>query len=128
MSGAALLDPSSSGARALSIVARTAHLLAMAVFLGGAWLAAGAPSLAAWRMLAAVTGAVLLLTEASHSRHWVYQGRGLAVLLHVGLLGLLWVDGMGRFATGAALVVGAAGSHMPRSLRKWSLRHRRVVE
>jgi hypothetical protein len=118
----------SPGARALSIAARTAHLLATAVFLGGTWLAADDPALRAWWLLSAGTGAVLLFTEASHSRHWVYQGRGLATLLHLALLGLLAVDGAGRVATGAALAVGAVGSHLPRSLRKWSLRHGRVVE
>jgi hypothetical protein len=128
VSGAVLLDRASPGARALSIAARTAHLLAMAVFLGGTWLRAGAPSLSTWRLLTVATGAVLLLTEVVHSRHWAYQGRGLAALLHVALLGLLALDGMGRTATAAALVVGAAGSHMPRSLRKWSVRHRRVIE
>ncbi|MBI5069911.1 MAG: hypothetical protein HZB56_16885 [Deltaproteobacteria bacterium] len=126
MSGGGLAG--SPGPRALSIAARTAHLLATAVFLGGTWLAAGDPALRAWWLLSAGSGAVLLLTEASHSRHWVYQGRGLATLLHVALLGLLAVEGAGRAATAAALIVGAVGSHLPRSLRKWSFRHRRVVE
>lgn len=126
MSGAALAG--SPGARALSIAARTAHLLATSVFVGGTWLAGGDPGLRTFWLLSAGTGAVLLLTEASHSRHWAYQGRGLATLLHVALLGLLAIDGAGRLATAAAVAVGAVGSHLPRSLRKWSLRHRRVVE
>ena len=34
----------------------------------------------------------------------------------------------GRVATMAALTLGAVGSHLPRSLRKWSFRHNRVVD
>jgi uncharacterized membrane protein YjjB (DUF3815 family) len=112
----------------VSIALRTAHLLAMAVFLGGLYADAPAPWLATWRLLTAATGAALLLTEVSHGRHWIVQGRGVATLAHVGVLGLLAVGGLDRAACTAALVIGAVGSHMPRSLRKWSFRQRRVVD
>ena len=72
--------------------------------------------------------AALLASEASHSRHWVYQGRGLATLAHVGALLLLGFAGANRMGVAVALVVGALGSHLPRTVRKWSLRHGRVVD
>jgi hypothetical protein len=117
------------GARALGIAARTAHLGAMAVLVGGVVLAAPAPTLHAWRVLTAATGLVLLALEASHSRHWVYQGRGILTILHLSSPALLLLPAVtGRAAIVAALGLGAVGSHLPRAARKWSFRHRRVVE
>ncbi len=118
----------SSGARAIGILLRTAHLLAMAVFLGGLHLAAAEPSLRAWRAFTLATGAGLLVVEMSHGRHWPYQVRGMTTLAHVAVLALLAAGGMDRHAGTAALVIGAVGSHLPRSVRKFSLRHGRVVD
>jgi len=123
-----MLDPYSPAARALAIVLRTCHLLAMAGFVGGVLVAPGDPSIATWRLLTVVSGVALLVTEISHGPHWIYQGRGVATVAHIAVLGLLGVEGMERTACIAALVVGAIGSHMPRSLRKWSFRHRSVVD
>jgi hypothetical protein len=101
----------------------------MAVLVGGVYFAAADPALHAWRAITAATGLALLLTEVSHSRHWAYQGRGVVTILHVGALALLVVPAVsGRIAMMAALVLGAVGSHLPKSLRKWSFRHRRVVD
>jgi len=128
MSEMSMLDPYSGGARAIAVVLRTAHLLAMALFVGGVFTATPDPSLRTWRLLAFATGIALLASEMSHGRHWLYQGRGVVALAHVGVLALLAVDGMDRYACAAAVVIGSIGSHMPRSLRKWSFRHRRVVD
>ena len=114
------------GKKAIGIPLRVAHLGAMAMLVGGRVLAPAHASLHSWQLLTAATGAALLVTEASHSRHWVYQGRGLMVLAHVALAGLVAFAGSGPAV--AALVVGAVGSHLPRSVRWWSLRHRRLVE
>lgn len=116
-------------ARAIEIASRTAHLGAMAVLVGGVFLAPGAPALGAWRTVTGATGLVLLATEVRHSRHWPYQGRGVLTLLHVAALALLLVPGASpRAAVMAALALGSVGSHLPKSVRKWSLRHRRVVD
>jgi hypothetical protein len=115
--------------RALGILLRTVHLGAMALVVGGYQFAVPGPALRPWWGLTALSGAALLVSEASHSRHWVYQGRGLLVLAHLGLLALVPLSaGLGRCALLAALVIGAVGSHLPRTVRKWSLRHRRVVD
>ncbi|HSD22100.1 MAG TPA: hypothetical protein VLC54_18765 [Anaeromyxobacter sp.] len=119
----------SARARAIGIALRTAHLGAMAVLVGGVYFAAADPALHVWRALTAATGLALLVTEVSHSRHWVYQGRGAVTILHVASLALVVVPpASGRVAMMAALALGAVGSHLPRSLRKWSFRHRRVVD
>lgn len=123
-----VLDPRSGVARAIGIALRTAHLGAMAVLVGGLELGAPGPSLRSWQVATVATGVALLASEASHSRHWVYQGRGLATLAHVGALVLLGMAGASRAGAAVALVVGAVGSHLPRTVRKWSLRHGRVVD
>jgi hypothetical protein len=114
-------------ARAIDIPLRTAHVAAMALAVGGTFATAG--PVRPWLAVTAVTGFALLLSEASHSRHWVYQGRGLIALAHVAVLGAVsaW-PGAARPVLVTALVVGSVGSHLPRSVRKWSLRHRRVME
>jgi len=122
------VDPYSSGARLVGVVLRTAHLLTMAVLVGGIFLAAPEAAVRPWATLAAVTGIGLLASEVSHGpRTWAYQVRGLAVVAHVAAL-VLVAAGSGRAGAALALVIGAAGSHAPKSLRKWSFRHGRVVD
>ena len=113
--------------RALGIGLRTAHLGAMALLLGAARFEAPATALRTWLAATALTGAALVASEARHGRHWIVQVRGLLVLAHVGAAGLVQLRG-GFLALAAALVIGAVGSHLPRSLRKWSIRHGSVVE
>ena len=123
------MDSYSRGMRTLGIVLRTAHLFAMAVFVGGVQLAAPAAEVRPWRALAVATGVLLLGSELTHGpRSWPWQVRGLATIAHVAALGLLAVNGAERTAVALAVVLGAAGSHAPKSIRKWSLRHRHVVE
>jgi hypothetical protein len=123
-----MLDPYSRAARAVGILVRTAHLFAMALFLGGLHLGAAEPALRTWRLATAATGVALLAVEMSHGRAWIHQVRGITAIAHVAVLGLLAFGGMGRAASTLALVLGAVGSHLPRSIRKFSVRHRRVVD
>jgi len=115
-----------SRTRAFGIVLRTAHLLAMAVLAGGVWYGVPAGELRGALLATSLSGLGLLVSEASHSRHWVYQGRGLLTLAHLGAAGLAIAWGSGALM--AALVIGAVGSHLPKGLRAWSLRHRAVVD
>ncbi len=117
-----------SAVRAIGIAARTAHLAAVALVVGGAFALPGTHR-PLWDALAVATGVVLLATEAIHSRHWVYQGRGLATLAHVGVLAAIpLAPRLSPAALLLALCIGSVGSHLPRSVRKWSLRHGRVLE
>lgn len=120
--------PYANAPRTVAILARTAHILATSVYLGGKVLNASDDSLRTWRRLTTVTGSVLLATEVTHSRNWAHQGRGLTTMAHVGVLAAGHVDS--RLAKGAAvtaLVIGSLGSHLPRSVRKWSVLTRSVL-
>lgn len=115
--------------RSVDIVVRTAHIGAMALLVGGHHFDAASGSLRPWHLLTALTGMALLASEASHSRHWVYQARGLVTLAHVAAVAAIVVaPDMARGAIAAALIIGSIGSHLPRSVRKWSLRDRRIVD
>jgi hypothetical protein len=113
--------------RSVAIIARATHLLAMAGYLGTR-LSGRSPASTRWRLATTLTGTALLATEASHSRHWPYQARGLLAFAHFGILPLGHIaDRASTPIAVAALLVGAIASHLPRSIRTWSLRHRRVV-
>ncbi len=118
----AILDPYSGPARALNIGLRTAHLGAMALLTGGVAVGAPAQPLSSATFFTVATGAALLLSEMSHGRGWLAEARGMVALAHVGLAGALFAAGQPRAGAATALVVGAVGSHMPKALRKWSLR------
>jgi hypothetical protein len=111
-----------------AIVLRTGHVAAMAIVVGGSWLGAPGAALRTWGIATALTGLALAVIEIGHGREWPWQGRGVASLAHVSVLVLLAVPGAAPAATMAALVLGMAGSHMPRAWRKWSFRLRAVID
>ena len=117
--GMARLDVDSAEKK-LDVAVRTAHLGAMAGLCGGILFDAAAPALRPWLVGTALTGLLLLASEATHSRRWILEGRGLLALAHVAailLLGWLGASGAGALL---ALAIGAVGSHLPRSVRLWS--------
>jgi hypothetical protein len=117
------------GARSLAILVRTAHLAAMAFLVGGRHFRVEEAALQPWPVLTALTGVGLLASEASHSRHWIHQVRGVTAVVHVGVAALVSVaPGMTRPAIAAALIIGSVGSHLPRTIRKWSLLRRRIMD
>lgn len=115
-----------SPSRAAGLVLRTLHLGAMAVLVGGAWAGAPVGELRGALLATGATGLALTVAEARHSRHWAYQLRGLFVLGHLALAGL--AGAWGTAALLGALAVGAVGTHLPKGLRHWSLRHRAVID
>lgn len=118
----------STARRLFDVGARAAHLLAVGMYVGGiAWHAPG-PSVRRWRALTIATGTTLLVVEASASPHWPHQCRGLTTITHAALLAPAhrWPQAAVPTAV-AALLIGAVGSHLPKSVRKWSLLRHRVM-
>lgn len=115
--------------RWLDVVLRTAHVGVTGILFGGAVFEVPLSQLHLWHNLTIATGCTLVLSEIFHSRHWIYQCRGLMVLIHVGLLGLIHLrpDLMTPILA-AVTVFGMVGSHMPKAVRYWSFVHRRVVD
>jgi hypothetical protein len=117
------------GARSVAVVVRTAHLGAMAVLVGGRHFGVAAGQVRPWQLATALTGFVLLAGEASHSRHWIHQVRGAMALTHLGAAALISLAPRTTpLALAAAVILGSVGSHLPRTMRKWSLLRRRVLD
>jgi hypothetical protein len=119
-------NPHPSWTRWLDIVLRAAHVLVISMLSGGAAFQVPAHLLLPWQGLAMLSGAALIASEVAHRRHWARQGRGLMVYIHVGLFGLAaLLPGLALACLLAALVVGLAGSHMPKRFRYGEFIHGR---
>jgi hypothetical protein len=113
--------PYGSAQRLAGITARTAHILVTSIYLGGQFWEVPADRLRVWRHLTRATGVALLVSEVGHSRNWPHQGRGITTMAHVGVLAAGRLPSMTKAAPMAAALIGSIGSHLPRSLRKYSV-------
>lgn len=117
------------GRRAVRIFARTVHIVAMALVLGGVAYAAPVRALVLPLVLAVASGVLMVGMDLWKSPAWLYQGSGAAVLLKLVLLGLGQMFPAVRFECYvAATTVASVGSHMPKGWRHWSFLDRRVIE
>jgi hypothetical protein len=117
------------GMRAVRIAARTVHIVAMALVLGGVAYAAPVAALALPLALTLASGLLLLGLDLWKSGTWLTQGGGVAVLLKLALLSLgQWFPAARFECYLAATSVASIGAHMPKSWRHWSVLHRRVLD
>jgi hypothetical protein len=115
-------------ARAISIAFRTLHITAIGILLGGHVFAMPASRLLIWLFLSITSGAGLISIELYSSCKWLYQGKGVLVMLKLLLISAVAVFWEQRvWLLLAALVVGSVGSHMPGRFRYYSFVHRRVI-
>lgn len=114
--------------RLVNVGLRAAHLLATGVYVGGLAWDVPCERLRPWRNATIATGAGLLVAEASASPNWPHQFRGLTTVAHLAVLApiRLWPAVAGPAAV-AATLIGAVGSHLPRSIRKWSVLRRQEL-
>jgi hypothetical protein len=109
--------------RAASVLLRTAHLGAFAVLLGGHVFDVEPQRLVPWLAATVVTGAGMAALEVGAGVDWLGTGKGLAVLVKLGLLATVPVFWGHRVAIlFAVVVVAGVASHMPRRFR-----HRQIV-
>lgn len=117
------------GARAWSITLRTLHLAAFGMLLGGYAFAVDAEKLLTSLWLTILSGIGLIALEVyTAGLYWVFLGKGITVLVKLGILlaiPLLWEVRVLLLL----LVVGIAsvGSHMPARFRHYSFLHGRVI-
>ena len=114
-------------ARAWNMAFRTIHIGVTGILFGGHVFDVAAERLLIWLYLSIATGIGLIVIEAYPSCRWFYQGRGVAVLFKLVLLGivpLLWDYRVAILS--AVLVLASVGSHMPGRFRYYSLLHREV--
>ncbi|HJN11803.1 MAG TPA: hypothetical protein QF564_24170 [Pirellulaceae bacterium] len=114
-------------ARAWNMAFRTIHIGVTGILFGGHVFDVAAERLLIWLYLSIATGIGLIVIEAYPSCRWFYQGRGVAVLFKLVLLGivpLLWDYRVAILS--AVIVIASVGSHMPGRFRYYSLLHREV--
>lgn len=120
-------NPPPSWTRYLDIALRAAHVLVISVLFGGTVFKIPAHQLLPYQILSIVTGGALIASEISHRRHWPSQGRGLMVYIHVGLFGLAsFLPNLAVACLLVALIIGMAGSHMPKRWRYGEFIHGRA--
>ncbi len=112
-----------------NIAFRTLHIGALAPLVGGHVFNIPAPSLVPWLTATIGTGLVLMAIETGLQLKWFYQGRGLAVLGKLALLGLIPIVWNVRVAIlMTVIVIASVGSHMPGRFRYYSVLHGRVLD
>jgi len=117
------------GMRVVKVAARTVHIVAMALVLGGVAYAAPVSALELPIGLAIASGLLLLGLDLWKSGTWLTQGGGVAVLLKLALLGLgQWFPAARFECYLAAAAIASIGAHMPKFWRHWSFLHRRVLD
>ncbi len=115
-------------ARAISIAMRTLHIAGIGILLGGHVFAVPAARLLPWLAFCIASGAGLIGIELYASAKWLYQGKGVLVMIKLLLIiavAVFWAQRVWLLL--AALVIGSVGSHMPARFRYYSFVHRRVV-
>jgi hypothetical protein len=120
----ALLTP-----RAWNIALRTAHIATVGVLLGGHIFSIQAARLLPWLYGAIGSGALLLALEVYPGwRSWLFEGRAIMIVAKLSLLCLVpWFWNYRVAILLVVLVIGSAGSHLPRKFRHYSWLQRRVT-
>ncbi|MFQ5656606.1 MAG: hypothetical protein ACE5G5_03630 [Candidatus Methylomirabilales bacterium] len=117
------------GARAWSITFRTLHLAAFGVLLGGHAFAVDPEKLLPSLWLTILSGIGLIALEVyATGFYWLFLGKGVAVLVKLGLLvavPFFWEQRVWLLL--AVVVIASVGSHMPSRFRHYSLLHRRLI-
>ncbi len=109
-----------TGNRWVNMGLRTLHLIGIAG-LGGAFLYAA--DRAMWQpylLLTVLSGLGLVLLEIWSNGIWLLQLRGLATLLKLGILSLVFVFGLKAWLLVVMIVIASLFAHAPADVRYWS--------
>ncbi|HTF99731.1 MAG TPA: hypothetical protein VK654_03985 [Nitrospirota bacterium] len=116
------------GTRTLDLILRSAHVAVTSAVFGAAVFEVPVCRLISWNYAAIGTGSALIVLAILHSRHWPYQVRGVTAIIHIALLGLLFLrPDLRALILALVLVSGMIGSHLPKKYRHWSFVHKRVM-
>lgn len=116
-------------ARVFDIALRSVHIGVAGVLLGAVIFGQPTDTIHYWAWWTIGTGLGLLGSELYHTWRWLYQGGGLMFMLHAFCAVVLHLWPLyAAHLLWAALLIGAVGSHMPRSLRHRSFLNGRVMD
>ena len=111
-----------------NIGARTIHLAATGLLLGGHAFGADEGALMPLLWVAIASGAAMIAIEVYPTAHWVHQVCALFVYAKLGILclvPLLWEHRVPMLL--GVVVLASVGSHAPRRVRHYSIWRRRVM-
>lgn len=112
-----------------NVALRTVHLVGFGLLLGGHAWGIEPASLKATLWTVILSGAGLMALELFKTARWLALGKGLAVLLKLGLLLLVPVFWEARLPLLLAVtVIASVGAHMPSRYRHYSILDRRVLD
>lgn len=115
--------------RVWSVGLRTVHVMAFGFLLGGHAADVEAARLVPALAVTLASGAGLMGLEVYRTAHWILMGKGVAVLVKLGLLLLVPLCWTARVPLLLAVVaVASVGAHMPARYRHYSLLRRRVLD
>lgn len=116
-------------ARSWNVAARSLHLAAISVLVGGHVFAVPADRLVPWLWLAIASGAALIAIEIYPSIDWLAQGAGLFVLAKLAALCAVPFAWPWRVPIlFGVLVLASVGSHMPGRFRHYSFIYHRNMK
>jgi len=114
--------------RTLKIAARTVHIAAMGVLLGGHMFDVPAGRLWPYLWTVVASGSVLIALEVCADGHWLHQGCALAIYAKLAILCVVpffWELRVPLLLT--VVVISSVVSHAPRGLRHYSVIFKRVM-
>jgi len=108
--------------RLWSVLARTVHILAISILVGGHAFNAPAGQLRPMLYVAIASGLIMAFLEAYPSWESLFQGWGILLMIKLALLCAVPFAWNHRFSIlVVVLVIGSVGSHMTKRLRHYSL-------
>ena len=115
--------------RLLGVALRTAHILTFGTLLGGHLFEIDSAQLLPFLIATILTGAAMIGLELVSTCAWLFMGKGLAVLVKLGLLALVPLFWEHRVAILVLVVIVASvGAHMPSRFRHYSVLNGRSFE
>jgi hypothetical protein len=114
--------------RVFNIAFRTGHIMSFGMLVGGHFFGAPLEQLR-WLLYGTIlTGAGIGLLDFYMTPSFLFEGRGVALLLKLALLALVPILWNHRVAMLLVVIaVGSIGSHMPRTFRHYSFLYRKVL-
>ncbi len=114
--------------RWIKISLRTFHLLAVVGVGGGLIFGIEKTLWLSYWWLALASGGLMMLMDIIANPVWVFQVRGLVIILKLVLLVFLGLHpALDKLLLAAIIIMSAVISHAPGKLRYYSLYHRKVI-
>jgi len=121
--------PRIPGARALQVLLRSAHIVAMALLLGGVARGASFEALRGPILWTVISGLLLMVLDLARRCLSLTQGSGVALFLKLGLLALGNLFPAARLEWYlAATFLASLGAHMSGDWRHFDFRKGRVIK